>query len=102
MIVPDEVNKESSSNIRISKAAIGAAIVVGATGALVIGPITGAVLAAGAVYATSKKGKVGEMSRKAGSEAYEGIEKGTRKAVAWSAKQIRKLENIDNDNQRKI
>jgi len=102
IVVPDEVlversdaevpvrsrkstSGDDSSNIKISKATAGAAIVGGLVGAVVFGPVGAVVLAGGAAYATTrKKGTIGVTARNVGTKTMSGLEK----ASAWVAKKV--------------
>ena len=100
IVVPDEVLVErsdadeparkttasdDSSNIKISKATAGAAIVGGLVGAVVFGPVGAVVLAGGAAYATTrKKGTIGVTARNVGTKTMSGLEK----ASAWVTKKV--------------
>lgn len=96
IVIPDEVLAEADvpnnrpagedrSNIKLSKATIGAAVVGGLIGAVVLGPIGAVVLGGGAAYASTRpNGKIGNAARKVGGKAFSGAEK----AVDWVAKKV--------------
>lgn len=93
IVIPDEVlvepdipnATEDRSNVKFSKATIGAAMVGGLVGAVVLGPIGAVVLGGGAAYASTRKnGKIGSAARKVGDKAFSGIEK----AVDWVFKKV--------------
>lgn len=96
IVIPDEVivepdvpntrsTDDDRSNVKLSKATIGAAVVGGLVGAVVIGPIGAIVLGGGAAYASTRKnGKIGTAARKVGGKAFSGIEK----TVDWVSKKV--------------
>lgn len=76
VIVPDEVESVHSQEkfVKVSKATLGAAVVGGVIGTLILGPIGGLIVGGGAAYATTRKqGKIGEGARKVGNTAYKGF-----------------------------
>lgn len=73
--IPEEIENEDK-NVTFSKAAVGAAVVGGVVGFIVIGPIAAVVLAGGAAYCTTRKeGKIGETARKVGNGTWKGMAK---------------------------
>mmetsp|Transcript_7785 Transcript_7785/g.15444 ORF Transcript_7785/g.15444 Transcript_7785/m.15444 type:complete len:183 (-) Transcript_7785:67-615(-) len=109
IIVPDEcdVKKQgdgssssSGGDIKISKAAAGAALVGGLVGAMVLGPVGAVALAGGAAYATTRKtGKVGSTARSVGESAYSGAEKATKWVAKEASVQINKASDASNNKQ---
>lgn len=65
-----------NKNVSVSKAAVGAAVVGGVVGLIVLGPIGAIVLAGGAAYCTTREeGKIGETARKVGNGTWDGMAK---------------------------
>lgn len=79
--------KENDVLFNVTRAGIGAAVVGGIVGTIVLGPVAGVILAGGAAYATTRKGEIGDASRRVGSKSYKTMLK-TRKLVE---KKIAKL-----------
>ena len=89
IVVPDEAvavtHEEDEGKVKVSKAAVGAAVVGGVAGAIVLGPLVGLALAGAAAYATTREhGKIGETARKVGDSSYDGM----KKAGDWVGSKI--------------
>jgi hypothetical protein len=100
VMVPDEPTVSSSSDkkseVKISKAAIGAAVAGGVIGMCVLGPVSGCVLAAGAAYAaTRKNGRLGDVARKVGNSTYSGMEKASSKIEELVIKEAKKRDKAN-------
>lgn len=71
--IPQE---SDNKNVSFTKAAVGAAVVGGVVGLIVLGPIGAVVLAGGAAYCTTREeGKIGETARKVGNGTWDGMAK---------------------------
>lgn len=89
IVVPDEAvavdAEEDPRKLKVSKAAVGAAVVGGIAGAIVLGPLVGLAMAGAAAYATTREhGKIGETARKVGDSSYDGM----KKASDWVESKI--------------
>lgn len=103
IVVPDEAlavePEEDSRKLKVSKATVGAAVVGGIAGAIVLGPLVGLALAGAAAYATTREtGKIGETARKVGDSSYNGMEK----AGNWVESKIAKVTGSSSSSSRNI
>mmetsp|Transcript_18261 Transcript_18261/g.16554 ORF Transcript_18261/g.16554 Transcript_18261/m.16554 type:complete len:152 (-) Transcript_18261:51-506(-) len=85
VIIPDDDSDDNHSSVSFKKATVGAAIVGGAIGLCLLGPIGGLCLGGGAAYLASKeKGQAGEVARKAGKTTYKKVVEASK----WIDKKI--------------